>query len=291
MAWHGKLDLDYRMDHGGTAPRCLVADRHQGPLRVLAALHPEGPAVCHSVIVHPPGGIAGGDRLELALTLAEHSHALLTTPGATRFYRSAGEAASQSVQARLAHGARLEWLPLETLVYSGALAESRAVFDLAPGAEMIGREVVALGLPAADQAFERGRFTQHLELPGVWLERGTLDAQDRALLDSPLGLARRRVLATLWFSAGTPIAAARREALLAAARGASPAAGGGPRDLVRDDAAPTIHGCTSPDERLVVLRVLAWRVEPAVERLDQVWARWRQIAWALPPCAPRVWRT
>jgi urease accessory protein len=291
MAWHGKLDLDYRLDHAGAVPRCLVADRHHGPLRVLAALRPEGPAVCHSVIVHPPGGIAGGDRLELALTLAEHSHALLTTPGATRFYRSAGEAASQSVHARLAAHARLEWLPLETLVYCGALAESRAVFELAPGAEMIGREIVALGLPAAGQPFERGAFTQHLELPGVWLEHGTLDAQDRALLDSPLGLARRRVLATQWFSAGAPIAADRREALLEAARELSPGEADGPAGAGNDDAARTTHGCTSPDERLVVLRVLAWRVEPAVELLNRVWARWRELAWALPACAPRVWRT
>ncbi|MDP1902253.1 MAG: urease accessory protein UreD [Rubrivivax sp.] len=294
MAWHGKLNLSYRVDHGGAAPRCLVADLHDGPLRVLAALRPEGPSVCHSVIVHPPGGIAGGDHLDLDLTLGEGSHALLTTPGATRFYRSAGEPASQSVRARLAEGARLEWLPLETLVYSGALAESRSTFELAPGAEMIGREIVALGLPAASLGFERGCYTQHLELPGVWLERGRIDAQDLVLLDSPLGMARRRVLATLWFSAGSPIAQDRREALLAAARGEAPQAAAGAAGAAADaqgDAAPTTHGSTSPHDRLVVLRVLAWRVEPAVNLLNRIWAQWRQIAWALPACAPRVWQT
>jgi hypothetical protein len=41
MAWHGTLDLRYRVDHGGGSPRCIVADRHDGPLRVLAP-HPEG---------------------------------------------------------------------------------------------------------------------------------------------------------------------------------------------------------------------------------------------------------
>jgi len=291
MAWHGALKLHYRVEHGSGTPRCVVADRHEGSLRVLAALRPEGPAVCHSVLIHPPGGIAGGDRLELDLTLDEQAHALLTTPGATRFYRSAGAPAAQSVQARLANGARLEWLPLETLVYPGALAESRACFDLASGAEMIGREVVALGLPAAARHFDQGCYTQHLELPGVWLERGTLDAQDRTLLDSPLGLARRRVLATLWFSAGTALAPLRRDALLAAARAVPGQDDESPLARAVDDAAATVHGSTSPHERLVVLRVLAWRVEPALELLNRVWAQWRQLAWGLPACAPRVWRT
>ena len=181
MHWHGHLDLAYRIDHASGAARCIVADRHDGPLRVLAALHPEAPTVCHSVLVHPPGGMAGGDRLDLNITLDERAHALITTPGATRFYRSAGEPAAQSVHARLAAGARLEWLPLETLVYSAALAESRCVFELATGAEMIGRDVIALGLPAAAQPFERGHFSQHIEVPGVWLERGVLAATDARL--------------------------------------------------------------------------------------------------------------
>lgn len=291
MAWHGTLNLTYRIDLGSGTPRCLVADRHDGPLRVLAALRPEGPSVCHSVIVHPPGGIAGGDRLDLQLTLDDRAHALLTTPGATRFYRSAGEPATQSVQARLAEGARLEWLPLETLVYPGALAESRSSFELAQGAEMIGREIVALGLPAAGQHFDRGSFTQHLELPGVWLERGTLDAKDRTLLDSALGLGRRRVLATLWFSAGSAIRPQRRDALLDAARAEARHDGTAPLVDPAGNAVSTTHGSTSPHERLVVLRVLAWRVEPAVDLLNRVWAQWRQLAWDLPACAPRVWQT
>jgi urease accessory protein UreH len=92
MSWHAHLSLNYRRD----AERTLVHDRHTGPLRVLASLYPEGPAICHNVLVHPPGGIVGGDVLELELTLGEQSHALLTTPGATRFYRprAAGMAAA-----------------------------------------------------------------------------------------------------------------------------------------------------------------------------------------------------
>lgn len=288
MSWHGTLDLRYSLDRSASAARCKVADRHQGPLRVLAALYPEGSGICHSVIVHPPGGVAGGDTLALTLDLAEGAHALVTTPGATRFYRSAGAAALQSVQATVGAGARLEWLPLETLVYSGALASGRCVFRLAAQAQMIGREVVALGLPASGQAFERGHYQQHLELPGLWLEHGTLAAEDVALLDSPLGLAGRRVLATQWFASGSAIAAPLREALLAAAR-ETQAEGEGETGGEGD--AGVVCGATSTDERLVVLRALAHRVEPATERLNRVWARWRGLAWDLSAPWPRVWRT
>lgn len=274
--WHARLQIDYRRD----GARTLGHDRHDGPLRVLQALFPEGPQVCHHVLVHPPGGIVGGDTLALQLGLGEGSHALVTTPGATRFYRSAGPLALQTVDASLADGARLEWLPLETIAYSGCEAENRMRFALAPGAEMIGWDVLALGLPAADAAFARGRIVQHVELPGRWLERGRVDAADRRQLDSPLGWDGRRVLATLWFAAGAPLADARREALVDAARAVS-----------AGHALASSAGCTAPQDRVVVLRVLAPRVEPAMQLLAEVWARWRTLVWSLEPCPPRVWRT
>jgi urease accessory protein len=280
MAWEGSLSLAYRRDELRGRARTVLHDRHDGPLRVLASLYPEGTLVCHNVLVHPPGGLVGGDALDIAVTLGPGAHALLTTPGATRFYRSAGAAAVQRLHATLESGARLEWLPLETIAYSGCIAENRMRFELAPDAEMIGWDLLALGLPGSDQPFERGRFTQSLELPGRWLERGVIDAADRRLLESPLGWAGRRVLATLWFAAGSALPAARRDALLAAAREAAAA------DGLRGSA-----GATAVHDGVVVLRMLAPRVEPAMALLTRVWTAWRETAWQQPACVPRVWRT
>ena len=276
MGWHGHLQLNYRL----TDARSVRHDRHEGPLRVLQSLYPEGPEVCHDVLVHPPGGIAGGDVLEIDASVSAGAHALVTTAGATRFYRNLGDAAVQSLTATVEAGARFEWLPLETIAFSGCIAASRLRFELAPGAETIGWDVLALGLPASGQPFERGSYTQSIELPGRWLERGVIDAADRRLLDSPLGFAGHRTAATLWFASGAPMPNARRAALLDAARATTEA-----------HALRVTAGATSPQAEVVVLRLLAPNVEAAIGLLTDVWRAWRQLAWGLTATPPRVWRT
>lgn len=274
MGWHGHLQLDYSRD----GDRTIALDRHKGPLRVLRRLYPEGPAICHHVLVHPPGGIVGGDVLELDARLGAGTHALITTPGAARFYRSAGMPALQHSRLQLAAGARLEWLPMETIAHAGCLAENRIRFELEPGAEMIGWDLLALGLPAAGEPFDHGRFLQHLSLPGHWLERGWVRGDDALLLDSPLGWAGQRVLGTLWFATGTPLDTARRDGLLDAAR-------------AEIETEAIVAGVTAPQERVLVLRVLAAQVEPAMRLLKAVRASWRALAWDLGADAPRIWRT
>lgn len=276
MGWHGRLQIDYRRDGDTTQAH----DRHDGPLRVLQRLYPEGPGICHHVLVHPPGGMVGGDTLDIALTLSAGSHAVITSPGAARFYRSRGEAAVQRVTARLAAGTRLEWLPLETLAYSGCEGENRMRFELAEGAETIGWDILALGLPAADEPFVRGRYRQHIEVQGRWLERALIAADDTTLLDSPLGLAGNRVMGALWFAAGTPLSAARRDLLLEAAR-----------DGAAGHALAPTAGATAPSDAVVLMRTLAPRVEPLMQLFKAVRHRWRAQAWGLEAVSPRIWTT
>ena len=276
MPWHARLTLDYLAGDAGTR----LEFRHEGPLRILKSLYPEGPGVCHSVVVHPPGGLVGGDSLALDLGLAPGTHALVTTPGATRFYRSLGERASQSVGIRLDDGARLEWLPLETLVHSGARADSAVRVEFAPTAEMFGWDCVALGLPAADAPFVDGDYRQALEIGPHWLDRGRTRADDRELLEGPCGWAGRRALGTFWFASGQALPDARRDCLLDTARAVIAAAD--PRLLA---------GATAAQPNVVVVRALADRVEPVQDLLRAVWRAWRPLAWGLQAVAPRVWRT
>lgn len=274
MSWNASLRLDYAREGG----RCVARFAHEGPLRILQSLWPEGDAVCHNVLVHPPGGLVAGDTLRIAVQAGPGSHGLVTTPGASRFYRSEGAAAVQDVRIRVEAGARLEWLPLEALYYSGCQAENRLHLDLAPGAELLGWDVAALGLPQAGQPFVRGSVLQHLELQGAWLERGRIAADDARLMDGPLGLAGHRCLASLFFAAGSELPRQRREALLEAARA-----------VIEPHALAASAGATAPGPQVVVVRVLAPLVEPALQLLKAVRAAWRPLLWGLPPAEPRGW--
>ena len=281
MSWHASLALDYRLESG----RSVARHEHKGPLRILQSLYPEGDGICHNVLVHPPGGLVGGDTLDMQVTVGAGAHGLVTTPGATRFYRSEAGLATQQVHAHVHDVARLEWLPLEALAYSGCDALNLARFTLAPTAELMAWDITALGLPLASQPFEqdpRSTFRQHLEITGerdpIWLERGTIAAHDQRLLDSPLGLAGQRCMATLVFASGQTIASERAQAALDTARAA-----------LEDSPLRQQAGATQPHPQVIVLRVLAPVVEPAMQLLRPVWAAWRQTLWGLPGNVPRLW--
>ena len=274
MGWQAKLRLDYSVE----AQRCVARHVHEGPLRVLKALYPEGDRVCHHVLVHPPSGLVGGDELQINLHLQAGAHALITTPGATRFYGSDGLTAQQHVQAHVAEDATLEWLPLEALAYNRCQAHNQAVFHLAHGSRLIAWDVTALGLPHANQPFVQGQFQQHLEIAGTWLERGLIDAKDQRLLHSPLGLNGHTCVSTLVFAQGHAMADTLREQVVALAR-----------ELCESHPLRWQSGVSSPDERVVVVRVLSAQVENAMALLRSIWLQWRQQCWQLPAVMPRIW--
>jgi urease accessory protein len=274
VRWPARLALTATRE--GDATR--VHARHDGPLRLLKTLYPEGPGVAQAVLVHPPGGLVGGDRLDIAIDVQPSAHLLVTTPAATRFYRSVAGEAAQVVQAQVAPGARLEWLPQETLAYPACDARNEVRLSLAPGASLFATEVLGLGLPAAGEPYATGRMLQHLEITGQWLDRGRLDAADRALLDGPCGLAGHPILGTLAFAQTTPLDGAA--ALL-------------------DDARALLDGVpragvtllNSPRGAVLLARVIGDEIEPVTLALRRVRALWRERLWQLPSADPRIWST
>ncbi|MBC9249484.1 urease accessory protein UreD [Pseudomonas alcaligenes] len=195
-AWHAELELAYARQQDWTRP---ILRRHLGPLRVQKHLHAEGPQVCQHIIVHPPAGIAGGDSLNISASVGEQAWAQLTSPGAAKWYRAACPA-HQQVQLRVAAGATLEWLPQETIVYSGAQAELSTRIELEGDARLCYWDMVALGRPAACERFDLGHFQSALDIRRdgqlLWHERQRVVGGD-GLLDSPIGLAGQPVFATL----------------------------------------------------------------------------------------------
>jgi urease accessory protein len=195
-SWHAELELGYARFGDSTRP---VQRRHLGPLRVQKHLYAEGPEVCQHIIVHPPGGIAGGDRLDISACVGLDAWAQITSPGAAKWYRAAGPA-WQRLALKVAAGATLEWLPQETIIFSAAQAELSTSIDLEADARLFYWDVVALGRPASGERFDLGHFQAHLDIRRdgqlLWHERQRIVGDD-GLLDSPIGLDGQPVFATL----------------------------------------------------------------------------------------------
>jgi urease accessory protein len=211
-SWHARLSLGFARDGGCTR---LVRRVHRGPLRVQKALYPEGPDTCHVIVVHPPGGIVGGDRLDIALDAPAGCRVLATSPGAAKWYRANGRASRQDVRLAAGPGAAIEWLPQETIVYDDADVSMAHDVDLAPGAVYIGTEVLCFGRRASGERFTRGQVRQRtcIRIDGrpVWWEQGAITP---ASLASPLGLRGHSVWASL-VAVGKPVPAALQNALRA----------------------------------------------------------------------------
>lgn len=274
--WQARLQLGFeRRDAAGQNTTVLARREHFGPLRVQKALYPEGAQTCHAIVLHPPSGIAGGDQLDIEVNMGSHSHALLTTPGAGKWYRSAGAEAAQTLRLHVGKNATLEWLPQETIVFDGALARMETEIHLDAEARYIGWEVLCLGRRAASETFSRG----HLHLATritrgdkpIWLERGHLTGND-PLLASPIGLAGYSVCATL-LATGTP-----DTALLSSCR-----------EIIPTEAGARYAITALPD--LYVARYLGHASESARDWLAKIWQLLRPALIGREAQMPRIWST
>ncbi len=265
VSWKARLDLGFALQDEKTV---LAEKRFDGPLAVQKPLYPEGLRTCHAIVLHPPAGIAGGDELEIGVGVAAGAHALLTTPGAGKWYRSGGPWARQHLRFRV-DGA-LEWLPQETIVFDGALADMRCEVDLAEGARYLGWEVLCLGRTGSGERFSKGRarLRTMLRRDGrpLWWEQGDLEAGG-SLMRSAAGLQGRSVCATL-------VAASPRidAALVAACR------------EIEDTAVTLLPG-------VLLARHLGDSSERAKRAFVRLWKILRPAVLGREAVEPRIWGT
>jgi urease accessory protein len=200
--WQACLNLDFVNKNARTY---LAKNLHFGPLVLQKTLHPEGELVCHGVIIHPPGGVAGGDELTLDVRLNDYSHALLTTPGAGKWYKANGQQASQHLQFNLQNSACLEWLPQENILFDGAQVKFSAEVNLAAVAKYIGWEILCFGRQAQQERWQTGHLHQSLSIRReqvlIWNERTSLNP-DHTLIPSIVGLHGNAVSAVFIIAAG-----------------------------------------------------------------------------------------
>lgn len=286
--WLASLDLHVARTGSRSV---LQAARHRGPLRVQRALYPEGEAVCHLLMLHPPGGIAGGDQLQIQVTLDASAEALLTTPGSAKWYRSAGRAATQSVVLSVGDQAILEWLPQETVLFEDAHAEQSLTIDLHDAAACLGWDIVQLGRVSAGDTWRSGQFRQTVAIrrDGRWLwrEHTELHADD-PLRRSPLGLDGCPVFSTLW--ASSPRLSNDAERAMETLREAL-----GPHGLhaeaVSSQSLRVAASYLPAPADLLLLRVLGHDVESVRSTLETAWRVLRPWLNGRDAQTPRIWST
>ena len=270
--WQARLALEYTLQDGRTL---LSGREHSGPLLVQKALYPEGHAVCHSIVVHPPGGIAGGDALELELRLGAGAAALLTTPGAGKWYKSAGSKASLAQRFDIGAGAVLEWLPQPAIVYDAARAETRTEVRLHEEALYMGWEISCMGRSASGERFHSGELRQRTEVwqqgRRLWCEYARLVGDD-PMLASQAGLGGCTVSATL-IAAGRDI----HKDLLERCRGIAAQAGERPGVTVLP--------------RVLLARYLGHSSEAAMQYFIALWSLLRPALAGRSAVPPRIWAT
>jgi len=264
-SWQAELALGFEQRGAKTV---LASRRHEGPLVVQKPFYPEGEAVCHAIVVHPPGGIAGGDELELSATVGEKAGALLTTPGAAKWYRSAGPWARQRLSFEV-EGV-LEWLPQETIVFDGALAQLETEVRLAGDSTFLGWEILCFGRSGSGERFTRGecRMATAIRRDGrlLWLERGRF-AGGENLMHSDAGLGGRSVCATM-LACGPGLEAST----VARCR------------IIEDLSLTLVPG-------VLVARHLGDSSEQAKRCFARLWSVLRPALCAREALEPRIWRT
>lgn len=270
-----KLALEFANIDGSSR---LVARDHFGPLLVQKPLYPEGREVCHAVIIHPPGGVVGGDQLEISAHVGAAAKVQITTPGAAKWYKANGHTSQQKITLSVNKGAALEWAPQETIFFNNANVNIDHQVILENDAAYVGCEILCFGRTASGETFNSGRIKQRTSIRRngtmIWLEQIRLHGESTAM-HGPLALSGKPVCATLLLT-GKPMP----QALI---------------DLVREESVGIAGGSgqigVSQLKTLTVVRYLGNSSEAARHIMLCAWGLFRPEILGRPAIVPRMWNT
>ena len=267
QGWHAELTLGYQLRGDKTR---LVDSKREGPLAVQRAFYPEG-EVCHTYLLHPPGGVVAGDDLNIDLQVSKDAKILLTTPGATKFYRSIGPVAEVHQCLTVAAGGSLEWMPLENIFFPGTQSHIVTEVHLETGAHFIGWEINCFGRPSNEERFETGQLSSEMRIyrdgEPVMFDRFATDGA--SLIDCSIGLKGVSGYASM-------VATVDDQDLLEQVQ-----------QLLSDD---PLSGATLMDGLLVV-RTISEQSQEVIFLFSSVWRLIRPQSLGKEAAAPRIWAT
>ena len=267
--WEAFLKLELRC---GQEKTHLVPIKRYGPLTVQRPFYPEQ-ACCHVYLLHPPGGIVGGDRLDLQVVSEENSNGLMTTPGAAKYYLSAGDTAYVTQQFEVASGAHLEFLPQENIYFPGAQVSSKTSIDVASGSRFMLWEKHCFGRPANSELFSSGQLNSKIEVRQegrlLFTEIQRVDADE---LVRTSGMRHYPVMGSFLIY-GIDL---EKSTL---------------RDLQAINPSDGVSGISQPQPQLLIARYLGNSTHDIDAYFIGLWEWLRPLLLQREACHPRIWKT
>lgn len=272
--WHAKLDLTFGFDGRRTVP---IRRKHEGPLQIQKPFYPEPDGTCHIYILHPPGGVVGGDILNTDIAVEKNAQVLVTTPAATKFYRSDNYGAEQNCHLKIAPGASLEWFPQENIIFDGADVKTTTRVDLSGDCNFIGWEVLCLGRPASGEMFNIGSVRQTFELwcgkSPLWIEHAHIEGGS-PVMSSKWGLSDYPVTAT-FVCVTINLKLNLKDKI---------------RKIINTTEGTALMSVTQLDQ-VLLCRYLGNHAEEAKSFFVAAWEILRPKIFKKNPCLPRIWET
>ena len=262
--WRARISCGFEAGPSKT----FVRRDHVGPLSMQRPFYPEG-RTAHVYLLHPPGGVVGGDRLNVDVSASDGASGLITTPGATKFYRSEGRVAR--VNQNLHALGDLEWFPQENIFFNASNVIQTTDINVEEKGTLAFWEINCYGRLAGKQPFVEGRVVTRLSVRRknclVFHDRFSVDGQQS--LNRTTGLRGSTVSGMLLLS---PLPTESKQAALS---------------LFTDS---PHFSCSCIDDMLIV-RYVGDSAEQAKAGFTQVWSQQRMALSRRAPCVPRIWST
>jgi urease accessory protein len=190
-----------RMVLSGSEKGTRITDVFErSPVRIMFPRDIHG-AMHEAVLVNTAGGVAGGDRLEIAVTALANASIAVTSQTAEKVYRALNEPARITTKLQALEVAKLAWLPQETIVFNWARLSRQTEIEISSGAELLALEWLVLGRAAHGEEMSGGHITDSWRLKKddrlIWADSFRITDDIFAHLHRKALLANCKAVATL----------------------------------------------------------------------------------------------
>ena len=231
--------------------------------------------------MHPPAGIAGGDHLKIDIKTYPQAKAVITTPGATKWYKSNGFLSSQETRLSVASRGHLDFLPQENIYFNSSNAHNLIHIQLEDDSSMIGWDIAQLGRTASGESWSDAHLRNELQLSinhrQYWIESSVLDSDDLSIGLTPK-LGPYSVMGTMWFC-GNQVSEELLERLRDSLLWSDTLRVGATRINL-----PKKNG-------LIIVRGVSSEVEYLKDCFIDMWLRYRYEVSGIAPLPLRLWKT